>query len=141
MNSVLLQIATRYVKWILVIFALVVLLRGHNYPGGGFIGGLLVGLSVVFQSLASNAQIVRNKLRFSPESYIVLGLALIFLSTLPGVFLKQHFMAGVWTSVPIPLLGELKIGTPFIFDIGVFFAVIGVTLMFFFTLNNIAKWK
>ena len=50
-------------------------------------------------------------------------------------------MAGVWASISIPLLGELKIGTPFIFDIGVFLAVIGVTLMFFFTLNKVAKWR
>ena len=49
MNAVLLQIATKYVKWILLVFALIALFRGHNYPGGGFIGGLLVGLSVVFQ--------------------------------------------------------------------------------------------
>lgn len=141
MNSVLLQIATKYIKWILVVFALVALLRGHNHPGGGFIGGLLVGLSVVFQSLASNAKSAKDKLKIQPESYIVIGMMLIFISTIPGLFLKNTFMAGVWVSVPFPLLGELKLGTPFLFDIGVFMAVIGVALMFFFTFNRVAKWK
>lgn len=141
MNSVLLQIATKYIKWILVIFALIVLWRGHNHPGGGFIGGLMVGLSVVFQSLAGNAQSIKSKLKIQPESYLALGLFFILISTLPGLFLKGYFMAGVWTSIPIPLLGELKIGTPFVFDVGIFLAVIGVTLMFFFTLNEVAKWK
>ena len=141
MNSVLLQIASKYVKWILVAFALVVLYRGHNYPGGGFIGGLLVGLSVIFSSFAYDAQRAKNALKIQPESYIALGLLLILLSILPGLFLKQFFMAGVWISFPLPLFGDLKLGTPFLFDIGVFLAVVGVTLLFFFSLNNIAKWK
>lgn len=141
MNSVLLQIATKYLKWILVVFALIALFRGHNHPGGGFIGGLLIGLSVVFQSLTSNAQTAKDKLKIQPEGYISLGLLFILISTLPGLFLKNIFMTGVWFSIPFPLLGELKIGTPFVFDIGVFLAVIGVTLLFFFTFNKVAKWK
>lgn len=141
MNSILLQIASKYVKWILVVFALIALFRGHNQPGGGFIGGLLVGLSVVFDSLASNAHIARQKLKIQPEAYIASGLFLVVVSTIPGLFLKDLIMTGVWTSIPIPLVGDFKIGTPFIFDIGVFMAVIGVTLLFFFTLNNVAKWK
>ena len=141
MNSVILQIASKYVKWILVFFALIALYRGHNSPGGGFIGGLLVGLSVIFYSLAFNAQKAKNALKIQPEGYIALGLLLILISILPGLFLKQYFMAGVWTSIPIPLLGDIKLGTPFLFDIGVFLAVVGVTLLFFFTLSNITKWK
>ena len=141
MNSAILQIASKYVSWILVLFALIALYRGHNFPGGGFIGGLLVGLSVVFYSLAFDVQRARNSLKIQPEGYIVLGLLLIFLSIFPGLFLKDHFMAGIWTTIHIPLLGDIKLGTPFLFDIGVFFAVVGVTLMSFFTFSNITKWK
>jgi multicomponent Na+:H+ antiporter subunit B len=50
-------------------------------------------------------------------------------------------MTGVWFNLSLPLIGDIKLGTPFLFDIGVFFAVIGVTLSFFFTLNIINKWK
>jgi multicomponent Na+:H+ antiporter subunit B len=141
MNSVILQIASRYVKWVLVFFALIALYRGHNSPGGGFIGGLLVGLSVIFYSFAFDAQKAKNALTLQPEVYIALGLLLIFISILPGLFLKHIFMAGVWTSIPIPFLGYIKLGTPFLFDIGVFFAVVGVTLLFFFTLSSVTKWK
>jgi len=141
MNSVILQIAAKYVRWLLVFFAIVALYRGHNHPGGGFIGGLLVSLSVVFYSLAFDATQAKEKLRLQPEKNIVIGMFLILLSVLPGLFQKQFLMAGVWTSISLPVLGELKLGTPFLFDIGVFFAVIGVILMFFFSLNSIAKWK
>ena len=141
MNSVILQIASKYVKWILIFFALVALYRGHNYPGGGFIGGLLVGLSIIFHSLAFNAKSTKNVLRIQPEGYIALGLLLILLSIFPGLLQNQFFMTGVWFSIPIPMVGDLKLGTPFLFDIGVFLAVIGVTLLFFFSLSNITKWK
>ncbi len=141
MNSVILQIASKYIKWLLVFFALVALYRGHNSPGGGFIGGLLVGLSTIFYSFAYDAQTARKSLKVKPESYLALGIFLVLLSVIPGLFAKGAFMAGVWGSIDLPLLGELKQGTPFVFDIGVFLAVIGVTLLFFFSLNTIAKWK
>lgn len=141
MNSAILQIASKYVRWILVLFALIALYRGHNFPGGGFIGGLLVGLSVVFYSLAFDAQRARNSLKIQPEGYIALGLLTILISVLPGVVIKDHLMSGIWTTIHIPLLGDIKLGTPFLFDIGVFFAVVGVTLMSFFTFSNITKWK
>jgi multicomponent Na+:H+ antiporter subunit B len=50
-------------------------------------------------------------------------------------------MKGIWIGIPLPVLGELKLGTPFLFDIGVFLAVIGVTLMFFFSLTKTEQWK
>ena len=38
MNSIILRTATRFAP-LLLLFAIVVLLQGHNKPGGGFIGG------------------------------------------------------------------------------------------------------
>ena len=141
MNSVILQIASKYIKWILVLFALIALYRGHNYPGGGFIGGLLFSMSVIFYSFAFDGPTAKNVIKIKPEGFIALGLLLIFLSLFPGLILNQIFMAGVWISIAIPLLGDIKLGTPFLFDIGVFLAVIGVTLRLFFSLNRVAKWK
>ena len=141
MNSVILQIAAKYVRWLLIFFAVVALYRGHNHPGGGFIGGLLVSLSVIFYSLAYDAERAKQKLILQPGSNIFIGLLFILISVLPGVFKNGVLMSGVWTSVSLPLLGEIKLGTPFLFDIGVFFAVIGVTVMLFFSLKKEGKWK
>ena len=131
MNSVILQIAAKYVRWLLVFFAIVALYRGHNQPGGGFIGGLLVSLSVVFYSFAFDANKAKAKLKLQPEGYIAFGLILIILSVLPGMIMGKVLMSGIWTSIDLPILGELKLGTPFLFDIGVFLAIIGVILLFF----------
>jgi len=136
MNSVILQIASKYLRWILLVFAVLALLRGHNQPGGGFIGGLLAGLAVVFRGFAYTVPEVQKELQSKPLIFIGIGLFFILLSFLPGIFLNYELMTGSWVKVPLPLLGELKLGTPLVFDIGVFFSVIGVTLMFVFSLTK-----
>lgn len=135
MNSVILQIAAKYVRWLLVFFALVALLRGHNYPGGGFIGGLLAALSIVYYSFAFNLTKAKEKLKLNPEGYISVGLLMILLSFLPSIIQNKTLMTGIWTNISFPVLGDVILGTPLLFDIGVFMAVIGVTIMFFFSLK------
>ncbi len=136
MNSVILQLATPYVRSLLMFFAIVALLRGHNYPGGGFIGGLLAALAIVFYSLAFDKRQVQKNLKIKPEGYIAIGLGFVLLSFLPSLFKSEVLMSGIWVSVPLGLLGEFELGSPLLFDVGVFMAVIGVTLKFFFTLTN-----
>lgn len=136
MNSVILQLATPYVRSLLIFFAFVALLRGHNNPGGGFIGGLLAALAIVFSSFAFDRRPVQRKLIIKPGGYVAVGLVFLLLSFSPSLLKSQMLMEGVWVTIPMGILGELNVGSPLLFDIGVFMAVIGVTLMFFFTLTN-----
>lgn len=136
MNSVILQIASRYLRVLLLSFAAIVLLRGHNYSGGGFIGGLLAALAVTFSSLAYSSKEVKDRLWIQPDKLIGIGLLLLVLSILPSVFVAEALMKGLWFTLNLPFSIELKLGTPFIFDAGVFFTVIGVALLFLFTLST-----
>ncbi len=136
MNTVILQIAQRYVRGLLLLFAVIALLRGHNHPGGGFIGGLLAGMSVVLKGFAFDIDSVRASLRISPQTYIATGLIIIVSSFLPSIIAGEEFMKGLWLVISLPFGNELKLGTPLLFDIGVFFAVIGVTLLFLFSLKK-----
>jgi multicomponent Na+:H+ antiporter subunit B len=136
MNSVILQLAAKYLRWLLLAFAVLALLRGHNNPGGGFIGGLMAGLAVVYRGFAFDSFQVKERLQNIPEWLIAGGLFIILLSFVPSLLLDKTLMTGVWLKIPLPLLGELKLGSPFLFDIGVFFTVIGVTLLFVFSLTQ-----
>lgn len=137
MNSFILQIAAKYIRALLILFAVIALIRGHNYPGGGFIGGLLAALSVIYYGFAFSVKQVRDKLKINPNTYIATGLFLVFLSFIPSIVNHLDLMQGVWLVLQIPVLGELKLGTPFLFDIGVFLTVIGVTFLFFFSLTKV----
>jgi multicomponent Na+:H+ antiporter subunit B len=136
MNSVILQIAAKYLKWLLLAFAVLALFRGHNHPGGGFIGGMMAGLAIVYKGFAYNTFQVKEELKDRPERYIALGLLAILLSFLPSVLMNETLMTGVWGILPLPFSEGLKLGSPFLFDVGVFFIVIGVTLMFVFSLTQ-----
>ena len=136
MNSQILQLATPYVRTLLLVFAFLALLRGHNHPGGGFIAGLLASLSVVFNCYAYSVRKVREKLKIQPAHYMGAGLFLLLLSVLPGLIWKGSLMEGVWYTLTLRNIAEIKLGTPLLFDIGVFLTVIGVTLQFLFTLTS-----
>lgn len=141
MKTVILQIALPFIRFTLIFFSIVTLLRGHNYPGGGFIGGLIASGAFIFHALAWDVQSSRKSLRLSPETFIGTGLLLAFVSALPAIFSGKPFLTGTW--VKIPLAGEftLKLGTPLLFDIGVYFTVGGVVLLFIFTLMEEWEWK
>jgi len=124
------------VRFLLLVFAVIALLRGHNHPGGGFIAGLLAGLSMVMKGFAYDVELVAREMRFPPTAFMAFGLVLILLSTLPALIDGTSFMTGYWLQWQIPLLGELKLGTPLLFDMGVFFGVIGITRSFFFSLKR-----
>jgi multicomponent Na+:H+ antiporter subunit B len=136
MNSAILQIAQRYVRFLLLLFALIALLRGHNYPGGGFIAGLLAGLSLVMKGFAYDIEIVIKQMKVPPSGFMAIGLSLIIASTLPSLVQGISFMKGYWLQLEIPVIGDVKLGTPLLFDTGVFFGVIGVIRMFFFSLKR-----
>ena len=133
MTSSILQTAARLLMPLLLLFALFLLLRGHNQPGGGFVGGLVVAASFVLYSIAFSVDAARRALLVRPSTLLGIGLLVALVSGLPGVVLGQPFMTSVWTTVPLGST-DLDVGTPLVFDIGVFLAVIGVVLTIVFTL-------
>ncbi len=129
MPSILLNIATRYLGPLLLLLSLLVLYRGHNFPGGGFIGGLVAAAAVLLYALAHGWPTVERRLPFTPISLMAAGLGLALFSGLPGLFAGQDFMAGQWLpALQVPLLGKLKLGTPLLFDVGVYLTVVGFTV-------------
>jgi multisubunit Na+/H+ antiporter MnhB subunit len=133
MTSSILQTATRLLMPLLLLFAVFLLLRGHNQPGGGFVGGLVVAASFVLYSIAFSVEAARRALLVRPSTLLGIGLLVALVSGLPGVVLGQPFMTSVWTTVTLGST-DLDVGTPLVFDIGVFLAVIGVVLTIVFTL-------
>ena len=129
MHSTILIIANRYLGPILIALSLVALYRGHNYPGGGFIGGLIAASAIVLRALAQGWPETEKNIRISPTTLLTVGLAIAMASGLPSLFFGNPFMTSVWGPTwQIPMLGKLKLGTPLLFDIGVYLAVVGFTL-------------
>ncbi len=133
MRSTILQTATRLLMPLLLLFALFLLWRGHNEPGGGFVGGLVVAASFVLYAMAFGVDAGRRALLVDPSTLLGGGLLIALVSGLPALASGRPFMTALWTRVSTGS-GGLDVGTPLLFDVGVFLAVIGVVLTIVFTL-------
>ena len=125
MNSLVLATASRFLITLLLLFAVFLLIRGHNEPGGGFIAGLVVAAALALYTFANGIRAARDLLRVDPVLVMGGGLAIALLSALPGVVESGSPLAGVWRDLPLPGGSEVKLGSPLLFDLGVFLAVVG----------------
>lgn len=132
MKSTIVQLAAKRLLPVTLILSLLVFYRGHNEPGGGFIGGLMAAAGFIFYAMAFDTAEAEKKLRVSPLMLIVAGLSFAFINTLPSLFVGDPFFTGEWISLSIPLLGKLKLGTPLFFDLGVYLTVWGVIVTIIF---------
>ena len=134
MNSIILRTISKILLPVLMIFSIFLLLRGHNEPGGGFIGGLVASAGIIFYTISYGTKIARELLGTNPFNIIASGLLIAIGSAVYSIFFGDLFMTGKWTDFALPVIG--KIGTPLIFDIGVYLVVNGITVKIIFTLEE-----
>lgn len=126
MNTLILRETTRRLVAVILMFSVFMLLRGHDNPGGGFIGGLIASIGFCLYAFASDAASVRRALRVDPGSIGAAGLVLAIASGFVGPlvggadFLTSHWM----------VVGGYKLGTPLLFDVGVYLVVVGSVMTF-----------
>ena len=133
MTSLLLRTAVRLLMPLLLLFALFLLLRGHNEPGGGFVAGLVVAMALVLHAGAFGIPASRRVLVVDPSRLLGGGLLVALASGLPATLQGRPFMRAVWAKVPMGG-AAVDVGTPLLFDLGVCLVVIGVVLTIVFTL-------
>ena len=128
--SVILRTAARLLVPLILLFSVFLLLRGHNETGGGFIGGLVAGISFSLYAIAYGTAASRKSLRATPPRLMAVGLGIAVLSGVLPLFMGGALLEGLWVKWP------LKVGTPVLFDVGVYLLVIGLTLMIVYELEE-----
>jgi multicomponent Na+:H+ antiporter subunit A len=126
--SSIFKTGARYLMPLLLLFAVYLLWRGHNEPGGGFVGGVVAAAAFALYLIAYGVQRARQLLRVKPMSLLAAGLSVALLSGVPAMVRGQSYLTAQWALDPI------AIGTPMLFDVGVFLVVAGVMLMMIFSL-------
>tara|TARA_R100000027_G_scaffold67048_3_gene64412 strand:+ start:13268 stop:13708 length:441 start_codon:yes stop_codon:yes gene_type:complete len=141
MKSMILHQSGRMLFPWLIVLSIIVLYRGHNLPGGGFIGGLIAATAFLLASLGDSAQEARRLLRCEPTTLMGVGLAIAIFSGVIGVFGGGPFLTGEWLpGFKLPLLGSVHLGTPVLFDVGVYLTVIGFVLHSAFSLSTLSEF-
>jgi multicomponent Na+:H+ antiporter subunit B len=132
MGTLILSTAARYLLPLLLLFSIFVFARGHNEPGGGFVGGLVAAAAFALYSMAYTPAQARRLLSVDPRLLISLGLLIALVSGLMSLATGLPFMTGLWGHTSWPVIGAP--GTPVLFDLGVYLSVIGAILTIFFAL-------
>lgn len=132
MNSPLLSASTVLLMPLLLVYSIYLLISGHNSPGGGFVGGMIAAAAFALYSVAYSVERARHALRIPPHQLIAIGLLIAMSSGLIGLFQGSQFLTGIWSDTAVPAIG--KLGTPLMFDVGVYTVVLGVMLQIVFAL-------
>lgn len=118
-----------------VLYSLYILLRGHNSPGGGFIGGLIAGVGVLFFAISRSRNEAIRLLGVAPTALCGTGVLLALASGVPALLLGHGFLTHQWWFVPL-FGSQLPIGTALVFDIGVYLTVVGTVCAIFLNLTR-----
>jgi multicomponent Na+:H+ antiporter subunit B len=124
MNTLIFRSTAAPIVILMLLFSVFICLRGHNAPGGGFIGGLIAASAIAILGMASGAPAARRALRVDPLAIAGFGVVIAALSGLASAFTGSPFMTSIWAYLP---LGEttVPLSTPMVFDIGVYAVVFG----------------
>lgn len=139
MNSVILSTATRVLMPVILLLSLFIFWRGHNDPGGGFIGGLLAAIAFALLEKAEGLKRARQALWFNPQSMAAFGLGCALIAGVWGGIDTGAFLKAVWPMITVDADGN-KHGLPFgsimLFDFGVYLVVLGTVCGILFALEE-----
>ncbi|AIZ44366.1 cation transporter [Deinococcus radiopugnans] len=132
-NDPILKTISRAAFALVMLFALLLLWRGHNAPGGGFIAGLMTVCALILHRIANGD----SALRVDPVKFIPWGLALSFTTGLVPYLLGRPFLKSDFGYLTTALTGEFEWATALLFDLGVYLVVVGAGLSLAYALIEV----
>lgn len=128
-HPVILQTFTRLLLPLMSLVAIFIFLRGHNLPGGGFIAGLIASVALIVTYLGNGIEWTQPRLKFNMHGFIAFGLFAATLTGLVAMGLNYPFLTSAFTHIHWPFIGEFELASAIAFDLGVFFVVVGATVL------------
>jgi multicomponent K+:H+ antiporter subunit A len=112
------------------------LLRGHNAPGGGFVGGLVMATGIIVQYMTSGVLWVEARLRVYPQIWLGSGLVAAGGTGMLAWLVNEPFLTSMEWHLTAPLIGELHLSSVVLFDLGVYMVVVGATVLMLIALAH-----
>ncbi|MFP5461008.1 MAG: monovalent cation/H+ antiporter subunit A [Gammaproteobacteria bacterium] len=128
-HPLLLALITRLILPLASVVAVFLFLRGHNLPGGGFVAGLVLGVALMVQYMASGNEWTAARIRTPFHDWIGWGLVIAGLTGVGSFAFGYPFLTSSFIHPVLPVIGELPIASAAFFDLGVFLTVVGVVMV------------
>ncbi|HEU5136195.1 MAG TPA: monovalent cation/H+ antiporter subunit A [Steroidobacteraceae bacterium] len=112
------------------------LLRGHNAPGGGFVGGLVMATGFIVQYMVSGTLWIESRMRVHPQYAIGIGLLCAGGAGILAWPASRNFLSNLSWHGALPLIGELHLSSTLLFDLGVYLLVVGATVLMLIALAH-----
>lgn len=135
-NNLILRTMTSLIAFILLGFAVYLLLAGHNSPGGGFVGGLITSAAIVLLYMSYGMNAVAKILPINFQFLIKIGLLLAIVTGLGSLLFDVPFLTHTFGTFTFPIFGEIELATAMLFDFGVYFTVLGATVTIILTITK-----
>lgn len=126
MTTLILRISMRLILPIGLVFALYMAFKGHNEPGGGFIGGLMAAATFAIFRMSSGAVELDKLLPCHPRVLVSVGLSIALLTAVGPLAVGEPVLRSYLWDIHLPGGESLHIPSAAFFDIGVFLVVIGI---------------
>lgn len=135
-RSLMVDVATRILFPSMIALSFYFFFAGHNGPGGGFAGGLVIALAITLRYLAGGREELEAALPVDPSKLLGCGLLLAALPVFVPLFRNKPPLTSTYWHTKLPLVGELTVVSPIVFDAGVYLIVLGLVLQILHSLGG-----
>jgi len=135
-NNLILRTMTSLIAFILLGFAVYLLLAGHNSPGGGFVGGLMTSAVIVLLYITHGIDAVKKMIPLNFRKIIPYGILDALLTGVDSFIFNVPFLTHTFGSFQFPFFGEVELATAMLFDLGVYITVLGATITIIYTIAS-----
>jgi multicomponent K+:H+ antiporter subunit A len=138
-HPLMLQLVARLVLPFTVLVAVFFYLRGHNLPGGGFIGGLVLAIGLLLQAVAHGQSWVAQRTSLDYRAWVGWGLVVAVLSGLASWWFGAPFLTSTYDYPWLPGIGGVPLASASLFDAGVFLVVVGATMVMLLSIARLTR--
>lgn len=135
-NDVILRTVVKGVVFIILTLGVYLFFSGHNAPGGGFIGGLVLGSGIVLLYITYDLETVHKKMPLDFNKVAGLGVLLATGSAIGAIFFDAPFLSQTDLHYTFPIIGEKHLTTVTIFEAGVALTVIGTLVTIILSISE-----
>lgn len=135
-NDVILRTVVQVVILIILTFGVYLFFSGHNAPGGGFIGGLVLGSSIVLLLVTFDIKTVQRKMPFDFKIVAALGVLIATGTAIGSFFFDAPFLSQTDGYFTFPLIGEKHLTTVTLFEAGVALTVVGTLVTIILSISE-----